>query len=199
MPFASITAARAALAEKVGQKSTERAAQERNRCSPTRHVQFALRPRHTGTIDSVNDSPLWSPQDVAERFVDALGCGDYQIAEQLLAKCVVYRRTGGLPLRGRAAVVRHFRWHARTRVAMRAVLLSCEQVDGAARTERVTALEYGPLRFQFRVRGVFETDGGRIVAWRDEADVREVATAAARALAGAVYAPARPRLPRAVI
>ncbi len=153
-----------------------------------------------GTIDPVNNAPLWSPQDVAERFVDALGGGDYDIAEQLLAKDVVYRRTGGRPLRGRAAVARHFRWHARTRVALQAVLLASEPSGCAgARTERVTALVYGPLRLQFAVRGTFEVDGGRIVAWRDEADVRDVARAVARALAGAVYAPARPTLPRAVI
>ncbi|GAA1071105.1 limonene-1,2-epoxide hydrolase family protein [Tsukamurella spumae] len=147
----------------------------------------------------MNNFPLWSPQDVAERFVDALGSGDYEIAEQLLAKNVVYRRTGGRPLRGRAAIARHFRWHARTRVAMQAVLLASEQSDGAALTERVTALVYGPLRFQFRVRGTFEVDGGRIAAWRDEADVRDVAKAIAVALAGAVYAPARPTLPRAAV
>ncbi|CAM3812196.1 limonene-1,2-epoxide hydrolase family protein [Tsukamurella ocularis] len=153
-----------------------------------------------GTIDTVNNAPLWSPQDVAERFVDALGGGDYDIAEQLLAKDVVYRRTGGRPLRGRAAIARHFRWHARTRVAMQAVLLMSEQSDCAtAVTERVTALVYGPLRVQFPVRGTFEVDGGRIVAWRDEADVRAVARAAARAAAGVFYAPARPTLPRAVI
>lgn len=148
----------------------------------------------------MNNAPLWSPQDVAERFVDALGSGDYDIAEQLLAKDVVYRRTGGRPLRGRVAIARHFRWHARTRVAMQAVLLASEQTACAvAMTERVTALVYGPLRLQFRVRGTFVVDGGRVVAWRDEAEVREVARAAARAVAGALYAPARPTLPRAVI
>ncbi|NMD55151.1 MULTISPECIES: limonene-1,2-epoxide hydrolase family protein [Tsukamurella] len=148
----------------------------------------------------MNNAPLWSPQDVAERFVDALGSGDYDIAERLLAKNVVYRRTGGRPLRGRAAIARHFRWHARTRVAMQAVLLTSEQSGcAAAVTERVTALVCGPLRLQFQVRGTFEVAGGRIVAWRDEADVRAVVRAAARAIAGAVYAPARPTLPRAVI
>ncbi|AUN42853.1 hypothetical protein ASU32_05425 [Tsukamurella tyrosinosolvens] len=151
-------------------------------------------------MDHVNNAPLWSPQDVAERFVDALGSGDYEIAEQLLAKDVVYRRTGGRPLRGRAAIARHFRWHARTRVAMQAVLLASEQSGCAvAVTDRVTALVYGPLRLQFQVRGTFEVDGGRIVGWRDEADVRAVARAAARAVAGVFYAPARPTLPRAVI
>ncbi|WP_158636122.1 limonene-1,2-epoxide hydrolase family protein [Tsukamurella sputi] len=158
------------------------------------------RPRPMGTIDTVNNAPLWSPQDVAERFVDALGSGDYEIAEHLLAKNVVYRRTGGRPLRGRAAIVRHFRWHARTRVAMQAVLLASEQTGRAiAVTERVTALVYGPLRLQFQVRGVFEVDGGRIVAWRDDVDTAVVARAAARAVAGVFYAPARPTLPRAVI
>ncbi|WP_158635115.1 limonene-1,2-epoxide hydrolase family protein [Tsukamurella asaccharolytica] len=148
----------------------------------------------------MNNAPLWSPQDVAERFVDALGSGDYDIAEHLLAKKVVYRRTGGRPLRGRAAIARHFRWHARTRVAMQAVLLTSEQIGRAgAVTERVTALVYGPLRVQFRVRGTFEVDGGRIVVWRDEAGVRDVAKAVARAVAGAVYAPARPTLPRAAV
>ncbi len=143
-----------------------------------------------GTIDHVNNAPLWSPQDVAERFVDAVGSGDYEIAEQLLAKDVVYRRTGGRPLRGRAAIARHFRWHARTRVAMQAVLISSEQCScDAALTERVTALVYGPLRIQFQVRGRFEVDDGRIVAWRDAAAVRAVARAGARALAGVFYAP----------
>ncbi|BDH56048.1 limonene-1,2-epoxide hydrolase family protein [Tsukamurella sp. PLM1] len=147
----------------------------------------------------MNNSPLWSPQDVAERFVDALGSGDYEIAEQLLAKGVEYRRTGGRPLKGRAAVARHFRWHARTRVAMQAVLLSSEQVGRAAVTERVTALVYGPLRIQFQVRGRFEVECGRIVAWRDEVEPVAVLRAAARAVAGVVYAPARPTFPRAAI
>lgn len=147
----------------------------------------------------MNNAPLWSAQDVAERFVDALGSGDYEIAEHLLAKDVEYRRTGGRTLRGRAAIARHFRWHARTRVAMQAVLLVSEQAGCTAVTERVTALSYGPLRIQFQVRGTFAVDRGRIVAWRDEADVPAVARAAARAVAGVFYAPARPTLPRAVI
>ncbi|WP_019200615.1 limonene-1,2-epoxide hydrolase family protein [Tsukamurella sp. 1534] len=147
----------------------------------------------------MNNSPLWSPQDVAERFVDALGSGDYEIAEQLLAKDVVYTRTSWRTLRGRRAVARHFRRYERSRVELQSVLLSAVGADGIALTERVTALVYGPLRVQFWVCARFEVRGGRIVAWRDYFDFVDVAKAVARAMAGAVYAPARPHLPRTAV
>lgn len=147
----------------------------------------------------MNNSPLWSPQDVAERFVEALGSGDYEIAEQLLAKDVVYVRTSWRTLRGRRAVSRSFRRHERSRVQLQSVLLSATADDGLALTERVTSLVYGPLRVQFWVCGRFEVRHGRIVAWRDYFDFLDIAKAAARAVAGAVYAPARPELPRAVV
>lgn len=147
----------------------------------------------------MNNSPLWSPQDVAERFVEALGSGDIEIAEHLLAKDVVYMRTSWRTLRGRAAVARHLRRRENSRVVLEAVLLSAAGDDGIALTERVNALVYGPLRMQFWVCARFEVRDGRIVTWRDYVDTLDVAKAAARAVAGAVYAPARPSFPRAAV
>lgn len=167
--------------------------------SPTRHVQFALSPRRARTMGTVNNSPLWSPQDVAERFVDALASGDIEIAEQLLAKDVVYTRTSWRTLRGRAAVTRHLRRREGSHITLESVLLSAAGDEGIALTERVNALVCGPLRMQFWVCARFEVRHGRIVAWRDYVDSLDVVKAAARALAGAVYSPARPRLPRAVV
>ncbi|WP_461167421.1 limonene-1,2-epoxide hydrolase family protein [Tsukamurella serpentis] len=147
----------------------------------------------------MNNSPLWSPQDVAERFVEALGSGDIDIAEHLLAKNVVYTRSSWRTLRGRGAVARHLRHRANSHVVLEAILLSATGDDGIALTERVTALTYGPLRLQFWVCARFEVREGRIVAWRDYVDTVDVLKAAARALAGAVYAPARPTPPRPAI
>ncbi|GAA4398122.1 limonene-1,2-epoxide hydrolase family protein [Tsukamurella soli] len=132
------------------------------------------------------------------RFVEALGAGDVELAQRLLAKDVVYTRMSWRTLDGRDAVARHFARRARSRTRLESVL-QCAVADdeGLVLTERVTALSRGRLRVQFWVCGHFEVVDGRITVWRDYFDYLAVARAAARGVAGTMVPALRARPPRA--
>ncbi|MDF0530251.1 limonene-1,2-epoxide hydrolase family protein [Tsukamurella sp. 8F] len=145
----------------------------------------------------MNRSLLWSPHDVAVRFVDAWGNGDMDVAGRMLAPDVVYTRTSWRTLRGRTAVSRHFVKRTASRGRLEAVLLhAAADDDGVVLTERVNALTYGRFRIQFWVCSRFEVREGRIAVWQDYFDYFEVAKAVARAGAGAAVPRLRPTFPR---
>ena len=144
----------------------------------------------------MNRALLWSEQDVALRFLDALDSQDTDIAVQLLAHEVVYTRTGWRTLRGRATVAGHLRRRARSRMSAEGAVISSGGEGGVVLAERVAALVFGAFRMQFWVFSHFEVRGGRIVCWRDYFDHVDVLRALLLGLLGLVLPSARPRLPR---
>jgi limonene-1,2-epoxide hydrolase len=61
-------------------------------------------------------------------------------------------------------------------------------------TERTDVLQFGPLRLQFWVCGVFEVHNGRITLWRDYFDMWNFTKALARGVIGVAVPALRPTL-----
>jgi limonene-1,2-epoxide hydrolase len=200
MAFASITAPSGALAEKVNGRcyrlpvlTTKSAGGEDFPCRSCRVRRDVPRAAHHG---EVNKALLWSDQDVAVRFLDALDSQDTDIAVQLLAGDVVYVRTGWRTLRGRATVAGYLRRRARSRVSAEGTVLSAGGEQRVVLAERVVALLFGAFRMQFWVFSHFEVRDGRIAYWRDYFDYAEIGKAVLVGLVGLVIPAARSTLPR---
>jgi limonene-1,2-epoxide hydrolase len=61
-------------------------------------------------------------------------------------------------------------------------------------TERTDVLQFGPLRLQFWVCGVFEVHNGRITLWRDYFDMWNFTKALVRGVIGMAVPALRPTL-----
>lgn len=106
---------------------------------------------------------------------------------------LVYQNVGFPTIRGRARAMKLFR-SMEGRMGFE-VKIHRIAVNGASvLTERTDVLEFGRLRLQFWVCGVFEVANGRITLWRDYFDMWDITKALLRGLAGVAVPALRPTL-----
>lgn len=106
---------------------------------------------------------------------------------------LVYQNVGFPTIRGRARAMKLFR-SMEGRMGFE-VKIHRIAVNGASvHTERTDVLEFGRLRLQFWVCGVFEVANGRITLWRDYFDMWDITKALLRGLAGVAVPALRPTL-----
>jgi limonene-1,2-epoxide hydrolase len=128
-----------------------------------------------------------------EVLLSALQNQDADGAGAVLDENLVYQNVGFPTIRGRARAMKLFRaMEGRAGFEVKTHRIA---VNGSSvLTERTDALQFGPLRLQFWVCGVFEVHNGRITLWRDYFDVWDVTKALARGLVGLAIPGVRPTL-----
>jgi len=130
---------------------------------------------------------------VVEVFLESLQQRDYDTADAALADDIVYHNVGVSVIRGRGRTMKLFRsmpeW---MRFEVKIHRIAADDVN--VLTERTDALEFGPLRLQFWVCGVFEVRDGKITLWRDYFDMFDMAKATVRGLLALVVPALRPSL-----
>lgn len=130
---------------------------------------------------------------VVEVFLESLQQRDFTTADAALDDDVVYHNVSVSLIRGRRRTMKVFRampeW---MRFEVKIHRIAAE--DANVLTERTDALEFGPLRLQFWVCGVFEVHDGKITLWRDYFDMFDMAKATVRGLVAMVIPALRPSL-----
>lgn len=134
-----------------------------------------------------------SPQQVVERFLDALRDGRRDDAMALVAENIVYSNVSMPTVHGRRRVAKVFEIFDKDWAHFDVVNHRIAENGTAVLTERTDALIIGRFRFQFWVCGTFEVVDGQIVLWRDYFDYFDMLKATGRAIAGAVVPSLRPR------
>jgi limonene-1,2-epoxide hydrolase len=128
-----------------------------------------------------------------EVLLNSLQDADADAAGAVLDDNLVYQNVGFPTIRGRARAVKLFR--AMQGRAGFEVKIHRIAVNGSSvLTERTDVLQFGPLRLQFWVCGVFEVHDGRITLWRDYFDMWDLTKALVRGVAGAAVPALRPTL-----
>ena len=128
-----------------------------------------------------------------EVLLTSLQAQDADGAGAVLDENLVYQNVGFPTIRGRARAVKLFR--AMQGRAGFEVKIHRIAVNGATvLTERTDVLQFGPVRLQFWVCGVFEVSDGRITLWRDYFDMFDMTKALVRGILGAVVPALRPTL-----
>lgn len=130
---------------------------------------------------------------VVEVLLTSLQNHDTDGAGAVLDDNLVYQNVGFPTIRGRARAMKLFR-------AMEGrggfeVKIHRIAVNGSSvLTERTDVLQFGRVRLQFWVCGVFEVHNGRITLWRDYFDMFDMTKALVRGIVGAVIPAIRPTL-----
>lgn len=128
-----------------------------------------------------------------EVLLSGLATRHYDSVAAVLDDDLVYQNVGFPTIHGRARAMKLFR-SMQGRAGFE-VKIHRIAVNGAAvLTERTDVLQFGRLRLQFWVCGVFEVHNGRITLWRDYFDVWDMTKATVRGLLGAALPALRPRL-----
>lgn len=128
-----------------------------------------------------------------EVLLNSLQAADADGAGAVLDDNLVYQNVGFPTIRGRARAMKLFRaMEGRVRFEVKTHRIA---VNGSSvLTERTDVLQFGPLRLQFWVCGVFEVTDGRITLWRDYFDMWDMTKALVRGMIGAAIPGLRPTL-----
>lgn len=128
-----------------------------------------------------------------EVLLSSLQAQDADGAGAVLDENLVYQNVGFPTIHGRARAVKLFR--AMQGRAGFEVKIHRIAVNGSSvLTERTDVLQFGPVRLQFWVCGVFEVHNGRITLWRDYFDMWDMTKAMVRGVVGAAVPALRPTL-----
>ena len=128
-----------------------------------------------------------------EVLLSSLQAQDTDGAGAVLDDNLVYQNVGFPTIHGRARAMKLFR--AMEGRAGFEVKIHRIAVNGSSvLTERTDVLQFGPLRLQFWVCGVFEVHNGRITLWRDYFDMWDFTKALVRGVIGAAVPALRPTL-----
>jgi limonene-1,2-epoxide hydrolase len=139
-------------------------------------------------IDSAADNA-----HVVEVLLRSLQAADADGAGAVLDDNLVYQNVGFPTIHGRARAMKLFRaMEGRAGFEVKTHRIA---VNGSSvLTERTDVLEFGRLRLQFWVCGVFEVHNGRITLWRDYFDVWNMTKALVRGVIGVAVPALRPTL-----
>ena len=144
-------------------------------------------------VVAINTDSDISKAHVVEVLLASLQAQDADAAGAVLDDDLVYQNVGFPTIRGRARAMKLFR--AMEGRAGFEVKIHRIAVNGSSvLTERTDVLQFGPLRLQFWVCGVFEVSGGRITLWRDYFDMWDMTKALVRGVVGAAVPSLRPTL-----
>ncbi|EKF24092.1 snoaL-like domain protein [Mycolicibacterium hassiacum DSM 44199] len=128
-----------------------------------------------------------------QTFLSSLQDEDYETADRLLADQAEWQNVGFPTVRGRDRIIGMMRrGQGRFRFEVKIHRIAAE--GNAVLTERTDALEFGPVRLQFWVCGVFEVHDGRITLWRDYFDMFDFLKATVRGIAATVFPSLRPTM-----
>ncbi len=128
-----------------------------------------------------------------EVLLSSLQNMDADGAGAVLDDNLVYQNVGFPTIRGRARAMKLFR--AMEGRAGFEVKIHRIAVNGSSvLTERTDVLQFGPLRLQFWVCGVFEVHDSRITLWRDYFDMWNFTKALVRGVIGVAVPALRPTL-----
>ncbi|BBY79020.1 nuclear transport factor 2 family protein [Mycolicibacterium pulveris] len=128
-----------------------------------------------------------------ETFLYALQDEDFDTVDSSLADGIEWQNVGYPTIRGRQRIVGLLR-RGQGRFGFEVKIHRIAAEGNAVLTERTDALEFGPIRIQFWVCGVFEVHGGRITLWRDYFDTLDFLKGTVRGLVAAVFPSLRPRM-----
>lgn len=145
----------------------------------------------TSASQSTNDSA--ANARTVENFLCALQDEDFDTADSMVADNIEWRNSGFPTIRGRDRIMKMFR-RGQGRIGFEVKFHRIAGEGNAVLTERTDAIEFGPLRLQFWVCGVFEVRDGRITLWRDYFDMFDIVKASLRAVAATVFPSLRPTL-----
>jgi limonene-1,2-epoxide hydrolase len=139
-------------------------------------------------IDSAVDNA-----HVVEVLLRSLQAQDADAAGAVLDDNLVYQNVGFPTIHGRARAMKLFRaMEGRAGFEVKTHRIA---VNGSSvLTERTDVLQFGPLRLQFWVCGVFEVHNGRITLWRDYFDMWNFTKALVRGVIGVAVPALRPTL-----
>ena len=139
-------------------------------------------------IDSAVDNA-----HVVEVLLRSLQAQDADAAGAVLDDNLVYQNVGFPTIHGRARAMKLFRaMEGRAGFEVKTHRIA---VNGSSvLTERTDVLQFGPLRLQFWVCGVFEVHDGRITLWRDYFDMWNFTKALVRGVIGVAVPALRPTL-----
>lgn len=130
---------------------------------------------------------------VVEVLLSSLQAADADGAGAVLDDNLVYQNVGFPTIHGRARAMKLFRaMEGRAGFEVKTHRIA---VNGCSvLTERTDVLQFGPLRLQFWVCGVFEVHNGRITLWRDYFDMWNFTKALVRGVIGMAVPALRPTL-----
>lgn len=128
-----------------------------------------------------------------EILLSSLQAQDADGAAAVLDENLVYQNVGFPTIHGRARAVKLFR-AMEGRMGFEVKIHRIAVNGSAVLTERTDVLQFGRLRLQFWVCGVFEVSGGRITLWRDYFDMWDMTKALVRGAIGAAVPALRPTL-----
>jgi len=130
---------------------------------------------------------------VVEVLLSSLQAQDADGAAAVLDENLVYQNVGVPTIHGRARAVKLFR-AMEGRLGFEVKIHRIAVNGSSVLTERTDVLQFGRLRLQFWVCGVFEVSGGRITLWRDYFDMWDMSKALVRGAIGAAVPALRPTL-----
>lgn len=130
---------------------------------------------------------------VVEVLLSSLQAQDADGAAAVLDENLVYQNVGFPTIHGRARAVKLFR-AMEGRLVFEVKIHRIAVNGSSVLTERTDVLQFGRLRLQFWVCGVFEVSGGRITLWRDYFDMWDMSKALVRGAIGAAVPALRPTL-----
>ena len=128
-----------------------------------------------------------------EILLSSLQAADTDGAGAVLDDNLVYQNVGFPTIHGRARAMKLFR-AMEGRLGFEAKIHRIAVNGSAVLTERTDVLQFGPVRLQFWVCGVFEVTNGRITLWRDYFDMWDMTKAMLRGVLGAAVPALRPTL-----
>jgi limonene-1,2-epoxide hydrolase len=146
-----------------------------------------------GMTDQTNVSTDIDNAHVVEVLLSCLQAADADGAGAVLDDNLVYQNVGFPTIHGRARAMKLFRaMEGRASFEVKTHRIA---VNGSSvLTERTDVLQFGPLRLQFWVCGVFEVHNGRITLWRDYFDMWNFTKALVRGVIGMAVPALRPTL-----
>ena len=130
---------------------------------------------------------------VVEVLLSSLQAADADGAGAVLDDNLVYQNVGFPTIHGRARAMKLFR-AMEGRAAFEVKTHRIAVNGSSVLTERTDVLQFGPLRLQFWVCGVFEVHDGRITLWRDYFDMWNFTKALVRGVIGVAVPALRPTL-----
>jgi limonene-1,2-epoxide hydrolase len=144
------------------------------------------------SVSADRDSDIDKAHTV-EVLLSSLQAQDADGAAAVLDDNLVYQNVGFPTIHGRARAVKLFR-AMEGRLGFEAKIHRIAVNGSTVLTERTDVLQFGRLRLQFWVCGVFEVSGGRITLWRDYFDMWDMTKAFVRGAIGAAVPALRPTL-----
>lgn len=146
--------------------------------------QISVNADRTSDIDNAH---------TVEMLLSSLQAQDADGAAAVLDENLVYQNVGFPTIRGRARAVKLFR-AIEGRLGFEVKMHRIAVNGSSVLTERTDVLQFGRLRLQFWVCGVFEVHNGRITLWRDYFDMWDMTKALVRGAIGAAVPALQPKL-----